>query len=70
MATALIVLIDEEEEEEVAVEHVVVVVDSADVMEAEEAIDLAAAETETTILETTILKIGSLGNDYVNHDGI
>lgn len=64
----VIVLRDEEE----AVEHVVVVVvvDSADAMEAEEAIDLAAAETETTILETTILKIGSLGNGYVNHDGI
>lgn len=61
------VLIDEEE---AVVEHVVEVV-SVDVMEAEEvAVDSAAVETEMVVSETIILRTGSLGSVYVNHDGI
>lgn len=58
-----------DEEEAVVVEHVVVEVDSADAT-AEEAVDSAAAQTETAVSVTIILRTGSPGSVYVNHDGI
>lgn len=58
------------DEEEAEVEHVVAEADSADAMVAEEAaVDSAAAQTETAVSGTTILRIGNPGNVYVNHDG-
>lgn len=60
------VLIDEAGE--AAAEHAVGA-DSVDATGEEVAVDSAVAETETTVLETTILRTDSPGSVYVNHDG-